>query len=199
GAKILDNIHCTVSPGQWLQVSGKSGTGKSTLLRLLTGAYKNFEGSILIDGQPIGSYHLESLRRLTGIFLSSQDIFQGTLWENIVIGNELATIDAITEYAAKIGLADFIHLHKNGMDRQLDAMGKKLPKHIRQKILLLRSLIGKPRLLLLEEPFKYLTPSEIESTVSFLKNKQHTTVLIATESKTLLTGCDMILSLEKEG
>ncbi len=198
GAKILDNINCRVAPGQWLQVSGQSGSGKSTVLKLLTGSYKNFEGMLLIDGQPISSYSLESLRPLTGILLSSQDIFQGTLWENITIGNQLVSVGEVTEYANKIGLAGFIQSAKEGVGMQLDAMGKKLPKHIRQKILLLRSLIGKHRLLLLEEPFKYLDAIETQAIVSCLKNKQNTTVIIATDSTTLLTGCDIILSLERE-
>ncbi len=197
GAKILDKINCSITAGQWLQIAGRSGSGKSTILRLLTGAYKNFEGMLLIDGQPIGSYSLESLRPLTGILLSSQDIFQGTLWENVAIGNQLVSIEEVTEYANKIGLADFIQSDKRGVEMQLDAMGKRLPKHIRQKILLLRSLIGRHRLLLLEEPFKYLNATEIQSIITCLKNKEHTTVIITTESSTLLTGCDMILSLEK--
>ncbi len=198
GAEILDNINCSIAPGQWLQVSGQSGSGKSTVLKLLTGSYKNFEGTILIDGQPIGSYSLESLRPQTGILLSSQDIFQGTLWENITIGNQSVSVEEVTEYAGKIGLADFIQSDKRGVGMELDAMGKKLPKHIRQKILLLRSLIGKHRLLLLEEPFKYLDAIETQAIVACLKSKQNTTVIIATDSTTLLAGCDTILSLERE-
>jgi ATP-binding cassette subfamily B protein len=193
---ILKNINCSIAPGQWLQIAGKSGSGKSTLLRLLTGAYKNFEGILLVDGQPIGSYTLESLRPLTGILLSSQDIFQGTLWENITMGNHLVPIREVTEYADKIGLADFMQSCKKGVEMPLDAMGKRLPKHIRQKILLLRSLIGRHRLLLLEEPFRYLDAIETQALVTCLKSKQNTTVIIATESTRLLTGCDVIFSLE---
>jgi ATP-binding cassette subfamily B protein len=191
----LNDINLSLAPGQWGQVSGKSGSGKSTLLRLLTGAYKKFEGVILIDGQPIGSYNLQSLRRLTGILLSSQDIFQGTLWENITVGNQQASVKDVTEYASKIGLADFIHSDKLGLAMLLDGMGKRLPKHIRQKILLLRALIGKHRLLLLEEPFKYLSATEVQAIVGCLKEKQYTTVMIATESNHLLEGCNSMLSL----
>jgi ATP-binding cassette subfamily B protein len=194
-ASTLSDINLSLAPGQWCQVSGKSGSGKSTLLRLLTGAYKKFDGVILIDGQPLGSYNLQSLRRLTGILLSSQDIFQGTLWENITLGDQQASVKDVTEYASKIGLADFIQSDKLGLAMLLDGMGKRLPKHIRQKILLLRALIGKHRLLLLEEPFKYLTATEVQAIVSCLKEKQHTTVMIATESNHLLEGCNSMLSL----
>ena len=108
------------------------------------------------------------------------------------------SVEEVTEYAGKIGLADFIQSDKRGVGMELDAMGKKLPKHIRQKILLLRSLIGKHRLLLLEEPFKYLDAIETQAIVACLKSKQNTTVIIATDSTTLLAGCDTILSLERE-
>ena len=198
GTKILDNINMSIVAGQWLQVAGKSGSGKSTLLRLLTGAHKKFDGIILIDGQPIRSYSLESLRHLTGILLSSQDIFQGTLWDNIAIGNQEVSVEEVSEYADKIGLTDFIQSEKEGVGMDLDAMGKKLPKQIRQKILLIRALIGKHRLLLLEEPFKYLNQTEIQSIVTCLKNKKNTTVIFTTETTSLLTGCDTILLLEQE-
>ncbi|MBZ5855476.1 peptidase domain-containing ABC transporter [Flavihumibacter profundi] len=198
GSEILDNINISIEPGHWLQISGPSGTGKSTMLRLLTGAYKNFRGSILIDNQPIGSYNLESLRSLTGILLSSQDIFEGTVWENINIGNDQVSLQEVTDYADKIGLLHFVHADPMGFDRQLDATGKKLPKHIRQKILLLRALIGNNRLLLLEEPFKYLTEKETNALVACLKGKRSTTVLIATEKERLLPGCNSILSLKNE-
>lgn len=198
GVEILDNVNCSIPAGQWLQIAGKSGSGKSTLLRLLTGAYKNFDGMLLVDGHPIGSYSLKSLRSLTGIFFSSQDIFHGSLWENIVVGNERVTVEEVTAYADRIGLAAFIQSDKKGVEMQLDAMGKRIPKHVREKILLLRSLIGGHRLLLLEEPFKYLNATEVKTIVSWLKDKQNTTVIIATESTTLLPGCDMILSLENE-
>ncbi|MGC5075393.1 hypothetical protein, partial [Escherichia coli] len=57
------------------------------MLRLLTGAFKQFEGTILIDNMPIGNYTLNSIRSQTGILLSQQDIFNGTIWENITMGN----------------------------------------------------------------------------------------------------------------
>ncbi|MEP6713650.1 MAG: hypothetical protein ABJA37_14585, partial [Ferruginibacter sp.] len=106
--------------------------------------------------------------------------------------------EEITEYAEKIGLSEFIQSDKKGLEMQLDAMGKKLPKHIRQKILFLRSLIGRHRLLLLEEPFKYLNATEAQAIVTYLKKNQNSTVIIATESTKLLTGCDTILSLESK-
>ncbi|RYF80283.1 MAG: ABC transporter ATP-binding protein, partial [Chitinophagaceae bacterium] len=89
---ILHRISFAVKAGEKISITGKSGSGKSTILKLLTGAYEGFNGSVLINDVPIGNYNLEYLRSQTGIVLSQQDVFAGTLWENITLGDD--NIDA---------------------------------------------------------------------------------------------------------
>ncbi|MBC7721106.1 MAG: ABC transporter ATP-binding protein [Pedobacter sp.] len=196
-SQIISNFNATINAGQLVHIGGISGSGKSTLLRLLTGTYKNFEGNILIDGQPISSYNLQSLRSKTGILLSSHDIFQATLWENITMGNTEITLEKITDYAEKLGLTTFIQSHSNGLDTVLDPSGKRLPKHIRQKILLLRALLVNYRLLLLEEPFEHLDINASNALISIIKNLKNTTILIASIDNTISKHCDLVVELNK--
>ncbi len=195
GKKILDNINFNISAGQLIHIKGVSGSGKSTLLRLLTGAYKNFNGNILIDGQSINNYKLESIRNNTGILFNSQDIFTGSLFDNITMGNLSITLIQVNEFIERFGLTEFVQSDKQGIYMILDPSGRRLSKEIRQKILLVRALLGKHRLLLLEEPFEYLDKSTAEILMKWLKKLNNTTILIVSNDEKLTIECDAILTL----
>jgi ABC-type bacteriocin/lantibiotic exporter with double-glycine peptidase domain len=197
GHVVLKGINFYVQPGQLVHIAGISGSGKSTLLRLLTSAYQNFQGNILVDGQPTNGYKLHSLRNATGILLSSQDIFHGTLWENITMCNPDTSLAEVTNYVEKIGLLPFVQSTKEGYAAQLDPLGKRLSKQNRQKILLIRALLGKHRLLLLEEPFQHLDNKARQAIMHCLKMGKNTTVLIASEDASISKECDTVLNLEQ--
>jgi ABC-type bacteriocin/lantibiotic exporter with double-glycine peptidase domain len=199
GKKILDQLSFEIQPGQVVHISGKSGSGKSSLLRLLTGTYKNFEGNILIDGQGIGSYDIESMRNQTGLLLDSQDIFTGTILENMTMGNAEINITQVTDYVAKLGLEEFVQSDKLGLYRILDPVGKRLSKDIRKKILLVRALLGHHRLLLLEEPFEHLDESTIAMLSSILGKMKSTTVFITSSATQLPLAVDAIVDLGNAG
>ena len=196
-SQIISNFNATINAGQVVHIGGISGSGKSTLLRLLTGTYKNFEGIILIDGQPISSYNLQSLRSKTGILLSSHDIFQATLWENITMGNTDITLEKLTDYAEQLELTAFIQSHSTGLATMLDPSGKRLPKHIRQKILLLRALLADHRLLLLEEPFEHLDAKISNALMGIIKSLKNTTIIIASIDNSISKYCDLEIQLNK--
>lgn len=195
GKQIISNLSYNITAGELVYVSGPSGSGKSTLMRLLTGTLKNFDGGILIDNQPIRSYNLQSLRIATGILLNSQDIFHATLRENITMGNPNIDVVEMSHYVEKLGLTDFVQSHSAGYDFILDPSGKKLPKTIRQKILLIRALLGKNRLLLLEEPFEDLDEPARKALVDIIKNRSNCTVLIASNDTAIAKECNTILHL----
>ncbi len=195
--KVLDEISFRISPGQMVCLKGASGSGRTTILRLLSGAYNNFDGSVLIDSIPIGNYNLQSLRSNTGILLNQQDIFQGTLLENITLGNETITIKNITELAEKVGLSDFIKNNKEGFDTILDPLGKRLSKNERQNILLLRALVGNARLLLLEEPFDHLDEQQKASIIELLKANKKYTIIITSQKEDTASFCDVVFTLNE--
>jgi ABC-type bacteriocin/lantibiotic exporter with double-glycine peptidase domain len=194
---ILKGINLQIKPGEKICIMGQSGAGKSSMLRLLTGAFKEFEGSILIDDMPIGNYTLNSIRSQTGILLSQQDIFNGTIWENITMGNTDIKHSEVTAVVERCGLSSFIKNLPKGYDTVLDPSGIKLTGKIRQDVLLLRALLGNRRLLLLEEPLNYLEPVYKEKVTDYLMKKEEATVLIATNDISLASSADRIVYLEK--
>jgi len=195
--KVLDNISFAIEAGQKVCVMGESGSGKSSLLRVLTGAFKKFEGSILINQMPIGNYTLDSLRSQTGILLSQQDIFNGSIWENITMGNKAITPLQVGILVDKSGLSSLIQSLPNGYDTELDPTGKKLSGKVRQDILLLRALLGKSRLLLLEEPLLNLDGSFKKNIAEYILKEINATVIIATADVEIAKECDLVIYLQE--
>lgn len=194
---ILHDVSFKVAPGDKLCVMGSAGSGKSTLLRLLTGSYHHFEGSILIDGVPIGNYDNDSLRSNTGILFHQQDIFQGTLYENISLGDKEVKASDILSLAKKIGLESFISSLKEGFDTRIDPAGKRLSGSVIRKILLLRALISNPRLLLLEEPWQGFDEASQKLIKDYLLNKiPQTTVIVATNDEDYARSASSVMIMK---
>ncbi len=192
---VLHNISLQINSGEKVCVMGKNSSGKSTLLRLMAGAYTDFKGAILLDDLPIGNYDLASIRSQTGVLLNQQDIFHGSLWENISLGNKDISMERVIDYAGKVGLNDFIATLKNGYDTMLDPTGKRLSSNIIHKILLVRALAGKPRLLLLEEPWINTEDSYRRQIIQLLSEIKDTTVVVLSNDEAFATKCDKIITM----
>jgi ATP-binding cassette, subfamily B, bacterial len=194
---ILSNINILVPAGKMISLAGPEGSGKSTLLRMLTGSFSDFEGHILINGIPIGNYNLDSLRNATGIYFSQQEIFEGTLWENISLGNCYYSEHEMIRIAEKIGLGHFIAELKHGFATKLDPMGRRLSKTTTQRILFLRAIAGNPKLLLLEEPWEGMDVESRNKMISFLKNDmKDCTIVIAVADKSVLQEADIVYNIQ---
>ncbi len=195
----LQNISLLINPNEKVCITGRESSGKSTLLKLMTGAYTDFTGAILIEDVPVGNYNIDSLRAQTGVLLSQQDIFQGTLWENLVLGNERVSMDTIKDLAEKTGLTDFVYTLKDGYDTILDPTGKRLPRNVVQKILLVRALAGNPRLLLLEEPWQNFRETHRKQIIELLLTLPNTTVVVVTNDEDFTSRCTTKLIMNENG
>lgn len=195
--KILNNISLQINPGEKVCIKGRDSSGKSTLLRLMAGAYTEFKGSILLDNTPIGNYDLDSVRSQIGVLINQQDIFTGTLWENISLGSSAANMETVSNYANKLGLDDFVATLKNGYDTMLDPTGKRLPRNVIHKILLLRALAGNPRLLLLEEPWMHFENGPRLQIIQLLNEIKNTTLVVVSNDEDFAKQCDKVLIIEE--
>lgn len=183
GSPIFENLSLHIKAGEKVAVLGEEGAGKSMFLRLLTGNYQSFNGSILINHIPLQNYSLASLRKHTGVLLHGQEIFGGTVWENISLGQEEISPKVIMETAQKLGFENFISHFPKGFDHQIEPIGKKTPQTIIRKILLLRAICGSKNLLLLEEPWSGLDLPSAERLKSYLINpaNQATTIIVSND------------------
>jgi len=195
---ILNNISFSVNSNETVCIMGATGSGKSTLLRLMSGAYNSFHGNIFINNIQLSNYRLDSLRMQTGILLSQQDIFQGTLLENITMGNSSISPQHVIKLAEKVGLKAFFGQLTDGLSTNIDPGGKKLSRNIVQKILLLRALVNHPRLVLLEEPFDGISEAAKNSVINYLLTETASqTILISCNNESFAAQCDKVIYLEK--
>lgn len=192
---IINDLSVIINPNEKVCIKGKDSTGKSTLLQLIAGAFTDFKGALLLDDIPLGNYNLSTVRQQTGVLLSQQDIFHATLLENITFGNKNISLESVKHYAAKVGLAEYIARLKTGYDTMLDPTGKKLPRNVVHKILLVRSLVGNPRLLLLEEPFLYLSNEHQQQLTELIRSLKNTTTIVVTNDENFANSCDKTIVL----
>lgn len=194
---VIQNLSFSIQPGEKVCLSGNDGSGKSTLLRLLTGSYKDFGGSILINGVPIDNYDLVSLRSQTGILFPHENIFHGTMWDNIVMGNKAIDRRYVNYLADRIGLLAFISGLKQGYDTELDPGGNRLPLNVVRKILLVRALAHQPKLLLLEEPWQGIEEQyKLQIQDLLLHHLPGATVVISTTEEPFARQCSQAIKLK---
>ncbi len=194
---ILIDVSLQINSGDKVCIQGKDSSGKSTLLRLMAGSYTDFKGALLLDEVPVGNYNLDSVRSQIGVLLNQQDIFNGTVWENIALGNEHISRQAVNDIAAKVGLTDFISTLKKGYDTLLDPAGKRLPRNVIHKILLTRALAAKPRLLLLEDPWMSTEDSYRQQIIQMLNDIANTTIVVVSNDEEFTKQCDKVFIMEE--
>lgn len=178
---ILKVTEAMIPAGGKACIVGPEGSGKSTLLQLMGGIYTGFEGELSIDGIPLSNYQLDSLRAQIGISLSGLHIFQGTVWENVTLGKMEIPVDELMEISKKIHFDKQIQGWDAGWDTKVSPLGARLSGSTIRKILLMRALAKKPRLLLLEEPWRGCsTEDRIAIQDYLLQLPSSTTVVVVT-------------------
>lgn len=196
--KVLRDININIPSGHKAVLMGADGSGKSTLLKILTGAYQPTKGNILINGIPLNNYNLTNLRSHMGIYFTQQDIFQGSLMENITMGNTNIHYQEIMNVAKKLGLTEFLIQLPGGLQHQIDPVGKKLSRNSIQKILILRMLMLKPKLILMEEPWSGIEEAFKSRMENYLLNElKQTTMVMITNDHSFANQCDQVIELRE--
>lgn len=194
---IIDSLDLRIEKNQIVGIYGNDGSGKSMLLRLLSGNYTEFDGNLLLNDLPISNYEIESLRNNIGVMNQGQEIFGGTLLENINLGHQTYHPESIIQLANQIGIVDFIDHFPQGFDTYIEPIGKKIPGKITQKILLLRALIGQKSLLLLDEPWQGLITEDQIKVKNYLLKQKNQTILVVTNDPTFISSCDIKIRFVK--
>ncbi len=196
GISLFEKSNFSIPSNSFVLISGGEGAGKTTLLNLFCGNYLNNDGGVLINGLPISNYNLISFRKCTGIYLNQNEIFSGTLLENISMGRKNILPDTIVELASKLGFSNFANSFKSGFETVLDPLGQKLSSTTIQKVLLLRSLIGSTNLLLLDEPLKGFDDDDQVRIVDHLLSLKNTTIIIVSKNLKLKNMASVHLKIE---
>lgn len=194
----LENLSFTIEPGQTVALVGRSGSGKTTIAKLILGLYLPSDGKIFIDGQDVSKIALRSLRQQVGVVDQNTFLFGGTIRENLIIAHPQANQLEIESAAKLAGAAEFIDELPMKYETRIGEGGGLLSGGQRQRLAIARALLGNPRLLILDEATSNL---DAESERIIQNNLQticqnRTTIIIAHRLSTVLNA-DLILVLDR--
>lgn len=191
---VLSEISLDLKGHNLIAVIGKSGSGKSSFLRLIPRLYDPNKGEILIDGQNIKNVTLESLREQIAVVTQNPMIFSGTIYENISLGNPNSTMFEIEDACKKADALDFIMKLEENFQTVLGHGGISLSKGQAQRITIARALLRKPKVLLLDEPSSALDSNSESILISNLhKLKNSMTILIIVHNMELIKNVEQVV------
>jgi subfamily B ATP-binding cassette protein HlyB/CyaB len=194
----LDRISFSVPAGTMLGIVGRSGSGKSTITRLLQGITREYSGFLKIDGADLREINLRHLRSSFGVVLQENFLFRGTIRENILAGRPGLTLDDAIRAARLAGAEEFIERMPNGYETYIEEGSPNLSGGQRQRLAIARALITDPRILILDEATSALDPeSEALVNANLLRIARGRTMFIVSHRLSSLVNCDQILVLER--
>lgn len=192
---VLRDVSFAVKPGQFVAVVGPSGSGKSSLLRLLLGFEKPESGAIYYDGQDLTGLDVQAVRRQIGVVLQSARLTSGTILDNIV-GSAPLTIDDAWEAAQKAGLEQDIREMPMGMYTMVSEGGGNLSGGQGQRLMIARAIVKRPRIFLFDEATSALDNRTQAMVSRSLEAFRATRIVIAHRLSTIINA-DRILVVEK--
>ena len=193
---VVDDMSLKIRPGQYVAIVGKTGCGKSTLMRLLLGFEHPQKGAIYYDGRDLERIDLRSLRRRIGVVMQNGKLFQGDIYSNIVISAPWLSQEEAWEAAELAGIADDIRRMPMGMNTIISEGSGGISGGQRQRLMIARAIAPKPKILMFDEATSALdniTQKKISESLNSLKC---TRIVIAHRLSTI-KQCDRIIVLDR--
>ncbi len=195
--KIIDNVSLNITPNCTILLQGTSGSGKSTLLRLIAGILEPDQGKIFVNDVALQGVNLNYYRSHLGKSLSEESPFEGSLLNNITFGNKNISQEDVYWALEKTGLTQFVKEQPQGLKTVLYPEGKQLPYTISKKIVLARSIVTRPKLLILKDPLDQLKESEATEIMDFLTDSANGWALvIVSANPKWIERCGRIITME---
>ena len=193
----LNNVSFKIPSGKKVCISGFNQSGKSTLLSLINGIYSPNKGNVFFNDIGINNLDLQNFISNIGGMISNEDLFHGTVMENITVGREKITQQQVLWAVEMIGLSDVIKNLPKGYETIISPEAKEFSKSTIKKILLARSIVTKPKLLLLENTFEYFEKSTKIQLINFLTDASNGwTMLLISNDPEIAKKCDEVIVLK---
>lgn len=196
GPLVLDNISLKIEPGQYIAIVGKTGCGKSTLMRLMLGFESTKNGAIYYDGQDINMLDLKSLRQHIGAVMQNGKLFQGDIFSNIIIAAPWLTLNEAWAAARLAGIEKDIKEMPMGMHTLISEGSGGVSGGQKQRLMIARAIAPKPSILMFDEATSALdniTQKQISESLDSLKS---TRIVIAHRLSTI-KNCDRIIVIDR--
>jgi ATP-binding cassette subfamily B protein len=189
--KVLKGVTLHIQKGARVSLVGTSGSGKTTLANLLLGLYEPSRGKIMIDDYDISRMSLEGIRKTVSIVMEANELFDGTIEENITMGRDF-TYEQLVWALKTAQLYDEVYALPDGLKTHLVPMGQNVSIGIRRRIMVARAIIGKPRLLILDECFGGIEESVKLDLVRALYQEKYWTIIDIAHDAELIRRSEMI-------
>ncbi|MBR4320456.1 MAG: ATP-binding cassette domain-containing protein, partial [Oscillospiraceae bacterium] len=193
---IVNNMSLKIHSGEYVAIVGKTGCGKSTLMRLLLGFEKPEKGAIYYDGKDLNRLDLSSLRRKIGTVMQTGGLFQGDIYSNIVISAPHLTLEDAWEAAEKAGIAEDIRSMPMGMHTLISEGQGGISGGQKQRIMIARAIAPKPKILMFDEATSALD-NKTQKQVSQALDAMGCTRIVIAHRLSTIKHCDRILVLDK--
>ncbi|MCB0637917.1 MAG: ATP-binding cassette domain-containing protein, partial [Lewinella sp.] len=194
----LDGVSFSVRPGEKICIAGYNGAGKSTLIQVIAGLMLNYRGHIAYNGVPARNFELTSLRRFIGDHGAQEDIFPGTVIENVCLGHEGIDFQRVVWAMDQVGLTDYVKSLPLGYETELIPGGRNLPQSVQSKLILARGIVSEPRLLAVEEFLHQLQPADRERMADLLTTPTQPWTLLAVSNDPMLAArCERIILMDQ--
>lgn len=180
----INKLSFELAPKAKVWVSGENGSGKSTLISLLAGLFPQDSGQIVYNNIPLQDIDRCSLHELSGFYLSTDELFEGTIIDNITLGRNIS-FEQLIWACKQLELDDFIQQQKQAYHTIIKPQGQLFPRSIIEKLLLARAIVSNPSLLLIEDVFTNINEEERERIARFLFQPEQNWTLILTSKDSI--------------
>lgn len=195
--KIIDDVSLTITPTCTILLSGASGSGKSTLLRIIAGILEPDAGGIYVNDVSLKGMNLNYYRSYIGQSLPEESPFEGTILNNITFGDTSIPQEDIYWALDNVGLTQFVKEQPHGLQTILYPEGKQIPSTVAKKIVLARSIVRKPKLLILKDPLDQFREDEANDIMSFLSDPINDwALLVVSANLRWADKCSRIVTME---
>ncbi len=195
---ILKDLSLKINTKSRILVRGESGSGKSSLLRLISGIIKPTKGKIYVNEHSLQTINLNYYRSKLGLSLADETPFEGTIRENITFGDDSISDEQLMWVIKNVGLSQFIKESDQGLNTVLYPEGKQISFTVAKKIVLARAVVVQPKLLILEDPLEHFENDEANAIIDFLTDSKNPWALIVVSiNDNWAKQCTQVITLKK--
>lgn len=194
---VLNGINLDIKSGERICIAGRGGSGRRVLTNTIAGFNNHFEGIVTVNGFSLRDLDLMNLRDKIGKNVSQEDIFEGSILENIILSKPNADATDAIWAINTVGINDEINAMPEGLDTMMLSSGKGLSSSLINKIILARCLAKRPNLLILNDFFNDFLKSERAEMINILTRPEHKwTLLVVSNDPVVMAVCDRVILME---
>lgn len=194
----LNNLTLSIQAGERICISGPGGSGKTTLTNIIAGLQGGFTGIVTINNYSIRDLDLTHLRDKIAKNISLDDIFDGTLLENITVGKPSEGIEDAIDAIEKVGLSDFVNSLPEGLNTHILSGGKGFSSSVNQRLILARCIAKKPEMIILNDYFNFMKKADKVQLIERLVNKENKwTFIVVSNDPLVMASCDRVVVIRE--